>query len=69
MFNMTTVIDALVNAKCNLETLGKLGLGRNPIYVIAMDQLKNGIKALENGMGPHDVMQEHMLGDVNTGDK
>jgi hypothetical protein len=62
-----TTLDALQNAKCNFETLGRLGLKSHPIYLIAIDQLSNAIKALENGKAPNDVLQEHMFGDVKTG--
>ena len=63
---MTTVLDALENAKCNFETIGRMGAGSHPIFAIALEQLNNGIKALENGKSANDTIQEHMFGDVNT---
>jgi hypothetical protein len=63
---MTTALDALQNAKCNFETIGRMGAGSHPIFAIALEQLSNGIKALENGKAPNDVIQEHMLGEENT---
>ena len=65
---MTTVIDALLNAQCNLATLGgMMGSDEHPLLQIARRQLANGIKALENGMAPNDVLQEHLFCEVNTG--
>ncbi|WP_133719034.1 hypothetical protein [Methylocaldum gracile] len=63
----TTVLDALQNAQINFETIGKMGAKNNPIFMIAMNQLKNAITALENDKGPDDVIQDHMFGDVDTG--
>lgn len=65
----TTVIDALHNAKINFETLGNMGLSKNPFFVIAMEQLKNGIEALDNGLNADDVIQGHIFGEVDTGEK
>lgn len=64
---MTTVIDALRNAQLNFTTIGRMGASRSPIFVIAMQQLENGIQALENGKAPNDVLQENLLSDVDTG--
>ena len=64
----TTVLEALMNARCNFETLGKRGLGGNPIYMIAFEQLNNGITALENGKAPTDIIQENIADDVNVGE-
>lgn len=64
----TTVLDALENAKINFETVGHMGAARHPIYAIAMTQLTNAIKALENGIAPDAVIQENMFGEVNTGE-
>jgi len=63
----TTILDALQNAKVNFETIGRMGLKNNPIYMIAMEQLGNAVTALENGKGPDDIIQEHIFGEVNTG--
>jgi hypothetical protein len=63
----TTVLDALYNAQINFETIGKMGAGNNPIFMIAMEQMNNAIAALESGVGPDSVIQEHMLGEVITG--
>jgi len=60
----TTVLDALENAKINFETAKVMPA----IFPIAMEQLENAIKALENGKGADDVIQEHMFADVNTGE-
>lgn len=63
----TTVIDALQNAQINFETIGKMGANRNPIFMIAMEQLTNAITALENGRQPDDVIQEHLAAPVDVG--
>lgn len=62
----TTVLEALQNAQVNFETVGKMGAGNHPIFVIAMDQLGNAITALENEMKPDDLLQEHPFGEVKT---
>lgn len=62
----TTALEALQNAQINFETLGNMGLKSNPFFVIAKNQLDNGIEALENGMKPDDIIQEGMGGDVKT---
>jgi hypothetical protein len=62
----TTVIDALMNAKVNFETLGRMGARNNPIYMIALEQLSNAIEALENGKAPDDIIQEHVGAHVDT---
>lgn len=62
--DMTTILDALRNAEYNFATVGKLS--QHPIWMVAMTQLGNAIRALENGHSPNDVLQEHMFGDVNT---
>lgn len=65
----TTVLDALEGAKINFETLGRFGLSANPIYIIAIGQLTNGIAALRNGRAPRDVIQESIADDVDVGPK
>lgn len=60
----TTVLEALQNAQFNFETLGKMGAKNSPFFVIAMEQLKNSIAALENGKSPDEVIQENMFGDI-----
>ena len=62
----TSVIDALRNAQCNFETIGKFGFSQNAIFIIAMEQLNNGITALENGMMADDIIQENVMSEVNT---
>ncbi len=64
---MTTVLEALKNAQINLATLGRMGLVGHPIFVIATEQLKNGIEALDNGKMPSDVLQQDDFSDVDTG--
>jgi hypothetical protein len=64
----TTVLDALMNAQINFETSSAMqGAMRNAIHGLAMEQLKNGIEALENGMTPYDEIQEHIGAPINTG--
>lgn len=63
---MTTVIDSLLNAQTNFDTVGRMGAGRHPLFSIASNQLKNAIEALENGMKPDDVLQEGMFEEVKT---
>ena len=64
----TTVLEALENAKTNFETLGRMGAKTNPIYLIAMEQLENGVKALENGKNPDDTIQENIFEDIDLGE-
>ena len=46
-----SILEVLMNAQMNFETVSKLvpGVGRHPIFAMASEQLKNGIEALENG--------------------
>ena len=44
---MTTILEALENAQCNLETCKNMGMGSNSIFMIAKSQLDNALKALE----------------------
>lgn len=66
----TTVLGALKNAKSNLDALSDTRLTSLGLLnlTIACDQLYNAIAALQNGLNPDDVIQEHMLGPVNTGE-
>lgn len=64
---ITTVIEALENSKVNFENVGRMGAAKNPLYMIAMQQLNNALEALENVNNPDYVIQEHMFDDVNTG--
>jgi len=43
-------IEILECAKINFENLVKMnpGIARHPMYMIAMEQLENGIKLIEN---------------------
>jgi len=59
----TTVLDALLNAQASFETAKQLP----QIFPLAMDQLNNAIEAIENGKGANDVIQDNMLGEVDTG--
>jgi len=61
----TTVIEALMNAQCNFETSRHMPA----VFPMAMEQLENAIKALENGMSANDVIQESMFAEVNTDPK
>ena len=61
-----TVLEVLQNAQCNFETMGKMGAKNNPIYGLAMGQLKNAIKALENGRDAEFVIQESMVDEVHV---
>jgi hypothetical protein len=63
----TTVLEALQNAELNFKNVGRMGAKNNPIYMMAMEQLKNAIKALENGKKPDEVIQENMFAEVDTG--
>ncbi len=58
----TTVLEALQNAHANMDIAKTIP----QIIPMAMDQLNNAIEALENGMGPHDIMQESMFDAVKT---
>ena len=60
----TPVLNALQNAKANLETLGRLGASSIPIFTIVYEQLKNGVTALENGMRPDDIIQNNLVSEV-----
>ena len=63
----TTVHECFINAQCNFENVIRLGGGKNPIFMIAMEQLNNGLAALENGKNLEDVIQEDMFSEVTTG--
>lgn len=65
----TTVLEALQSAQINFQTLGSQGLNGNFVYDVAMDQLGNAIKALENDKSVNSVLQEHLFGEVNTAEK
>lgn len=60
----TTVIEALENAKMNIET----GKQLPAILPLAAEQLNNAIKALKNGKGINDVIQESVFDEVDTGE-
>jgi len=62
----TTVLEALQNAHCNFETMGRLGAKGYTIYGLAMGQLENAIKALENGRDAEFVIQESMVDEVHV---
>ena len=62
----TTVHEALLNAQINFQNLGRMGAAGNPLYMIAMEQLNNGLEAIDNGMILDDVIQEHLGADVKT---
>lgn len=64
----TTVLEALQNAQMNLQTVEKMGFNKM-LFDLAMEQLGNGIKALENGKEPDEVIQENMFSDVDVGEK
>ena len=65
----TTVLEALQSAQINFGTLAKLGLKVHPIYFLAMDQLNNALQAIENNKSLNSVIQEHMFGEVDTGEE
>lgn len=55
----TTVIEALENSKCNIETLlTSFGINNNMLAKMALEQLQNGIDALENGFDCDDIITE-----------
>lgn len=62
----TTVLEALEGAQINFGNVLKMGAGKNPIFMIAMEQLNNAITAISNGKGLDDVIQESMFDEVNT---
>lgn len=62
----TTVLEALQNAQINFETIGRMGANRHPIFMMALEQLSNGIKALNNGMSIDDLIQEEAFSEVKT---
>jgi len=47
-------LEVLMNAQMNLETFQEMNpaVARHPIFMIAKQQLDNGIKALEDGQPP-----------------
>lgn len=63
----TTVLDALQNAKYNLENAKKGGAIGSFALAIATEQLSNAIDAMENGKLADDIIQENMMSEVNTG--
>jgi len=62
----TTVLEALQNAKVNFENLGSMAgfLKTHPLYMIGMEQLKNGVEALEEGKESNFVLQSGMFEDI-----
>lgn len=63
----TTVLDALQNAKYNLENAKKGGAIGTFALAIATEQLSNAIEAMENGKLADDVIQDNIAAEVNTG--
>ena len=61
----TTVLESLQNAQANFETVKRMGVNV-PIYDLALEQLKNGVEALEDNMGPDDIIQETAFGETKT---
>ena len=53
-----TVLEALENALYNFETLGRQHNLPAPLFPVARSQLKNAIRALENGASADDPMPE-----------
>ena len=62
----TTVLEALENAKINFATARTMGVVGKPVYDTAMNQLSNAIHALENDIGPDDIIQEDIFSEVKT---
>lgn len=64
----TTALEAIQCAQINFNNVANLNpsLENHPMWKIAMDQLGNGIDAMENGNDPDHVIQESMGSEVNT---
>ena len=60
----TTVLEVLLNAQINFQDAGRMGCNHNPIFLMAMDQLNNGIAAIENGKTLNYIIQENVADDV-----
>lgn len=65
----TTVLELIQCAELNLKTIFPESILSNPTVAMAMEQLADGIEALNNGMTSHDVIQQHAFGPLNTGKK
>jgi len=53
-----------LNARINFQNAGRMGCNHNPIFLMAMDQLNNGIAAIENGKTLNYIIQENVADDV-----
>ena len=56
-----TVLECLLNAQYNLRLVEDMP---HPVLAIGLQQLRNAITALDNGLGPNDVIQEHLGAEV-----
>ena len=52
-----SILDVLLNAQVNFGNVVRFNpiVAKDPMFRIAMDQLTNGIDALENGQSPDDT--------------
>ena len=55
-----TIFEILENAEINFSNIGRCYL-ENPIYLIAISQLRNAIKQLRNGKEPDDIFDEDLM--------
>lgn len=60
----TTVLDCVKKAQNNFHAVGQTGMAENPVYSLAMVQLKIAITALENGRDANYVLQDSPFGEV-----
>ena len=62
----TTVLEVLENAQINFRTFCNLNktVALQPIFIIALEQLDNGIKALQKGHKPDHIIQEGLGGAI-----
>ena len=55
-----SIFEVFMNAQMNLETFAQMNMAaaKNPLFLLGMEQLKNGIAALESGQGADDTYSE-----------
>lgn len=55
-----SILEVLMNAQINFENVARMNaaVSRHPMFMLATEQLKNGIAALEAGQSPDDTYTE-----------
>ena len=55
-----SILEVLLNAQVNFDNVATFNpsVARDPMFMIATEQLRNGIEALESGQSPEDTYTE-----------